>query len=104
MWVSHIHTSLVTYKQRRGIEARFLHFHERIYSHIVISLYKLLFKRIHLFTLIDKGEYPLGNFTNRQEYRKELSVLNFSTPDDTLVVRNILSFLYTNSISFCETT
>jgi hypothetical protein len=30
--------------------------------------------------------------------------MHFRTPDDALVVRNILSFLYTNSMSVCETT
>jgi hypothetical protein len=30
--------------------------------------------------------------------------VHFYTADDALVVRNILSFLYTNSISVCETT
>jgi hypothetical protein len=30
--------------------------------------------------------------------------VHLCTPDDVLVVRNILSFLYTNSISVCETT
>jgi hypothetical protein len=28
--------------------------------------------------------------------------VHFCTPDDALVVRNILIFLYTNSISVCE--
>jgi hypothetical protein len=33
-----------------------------------------------------------------------LSLVHFCTPaDNALVVRNILSFLYTNSFSVCET-
>jgi hypothetical protein len=31
------------------------------------------------------------------------SAVHFCNPDDALVVSNILSFLYTNSISVCET-
>jgi hypothetical protein len=34
----------------------------------------------------------------------EKTPVHFCTPDDELVVRNILRFLYSNSFSICETT
>jgi hypothetical protein len=40
---------------------------------------------------------------NERELRIR-GILHFRFPDDALVVRNILSFLYTNSTSACETT
>jgi hypothetical protein len=44
--------------------------------------------------------------TEKEFVYKKLNInrVHFCIPDDALVVQNILSFLYTNSFSVCETT